>query len=468
MNLQALKIDRDPKPRDARRRRRGKGYLVPTVFVLTLAVVAWVLWPRITQFVDRWRLPSVSTYRVVESHPAAVGAVSGTAANGYVIAARRAALSADTPGRVVEVNVTEGSVVKKGDVVARLFADEYAASLQRAEADLVATRATHTRAQAALEAAQLQRDQRSRLQEAAEAQVRERKANYDQAGLDQARIRDLFNQGISSGAELDQAKSTFKAAQASYQNSQASKAAADSILAAAESDTRVAAGDLTVAEARIDVSIAARDLAKATLEKTIIRAPFDGVVVEKAAEVGEVVSPNSQGGSNARGSLCTMVDFDSLEVQVDLPETSLGTIGEGDAVQIFLDAYVGNAYAGRVDRIWPTADRQKATIELRIVFAEPDDKLRPDMGARVVFSDAPVQETGPAAILIPEDAVVEIDGQAGVFVLNRDTVRFEPVIAGKTKNGRVQIREGLQAGKTIVSDPPASLQDGDRVRTENQ
>ena len=468
MNLQALKIDRDPKSRAASRRRRGGGYFLPTVLTLALAVVVWVFWPRITQFVDRFRLPSVATFRVAESHPAAVGAISGTAANGYVIAARQAALSADTPGRVVEVNVTEGSVVKKGDVVARLFSEEYAAALQRTEADLVATRAGHIRAQAALEAANLQRDQRSKLQDAAAAQVRERKANYDQAGLDQARIQDLFDQGISSGAELDQAKSTFQAVRASYQNGQASKAAADAILAAAESQTLVANGDLSVAAARLDVAIAARNQAAATLEKTIVRAPFDGVVVEKAAEVGEVVSPNSQGGSNARGSLCTMVDFASLEVQVDLPETSLGMIVVGDTVQIFLDAYLDSAYVGRVDRIWPIADRQKATIELRIVFAAPDDKLRPEMGARVVFSDAPVQAGGPAVILIPEDAVVEIGGQTGVFVLGRGTVQFQPVVTGKSKNGRVQISEGLQPGKTIVTAPPPSLQDGDRVLTENQ
>src|SRR5690606_1372654 len=129
---------------------------------------------------------------------------------------------------------------------------------------------------------------------------------------------------------------------------------------------------IAVARAQVDVAKAIEEHAAATLDKTFVRAPFDGIVVLKDAEVGEVVSPNSQGGSNARGSVCTMVDFDSLEVQADVPETSLASVRIGAPVAIYLDAFPGRTYPGKVSRIWPTADRQKASIQVRIVFAARD------------------------------------------------------------------------------------------------
>ena len=173
--------------------------------------------------------------------------------------------------------------------------------------------------------------------------------------------------------------------------------------------------------ARVAVNEANRDLARATLDKTEVRAPFDGVVVLKDAEVGEVVSPNSQGG-NSRGSVVTMVDFASLEVQVDMPETSLHAVAVGGAANIYLDAFPEIAYRGRVERIWPTANRQKATVEVRASFLEPDEKLRPEMGVRVVFTPPEAPPVDPAQdegelVLIPSSCVVRIDARPGVFEL---------------------------------------------------
>ncbi len=122
---------------------------------------------------------------------------------------------------------------------------------------------------------------------------------------------------------------------------------------------------------------AARDLAQATLDKTDVRAPFDGIVVLKDAEVGEVVSPNVQGGGNARGAVCTMVDFDSLEVQANVPETTLGRRCVGAPADVFLDAYPDQRLRRHVDRIWPTADRQKATVEVRVQLDEPTSACGP-------------------------------------------------------------------------------------------
>jgi RND family efflux transporter MFP subunit len=211
--------------------------------------------------------------------------------------------------------------------------------------------------------------------------------------------------------------------------------------------------------------------ATAALDKMDVRAPFDGIVVLKDAEVGEVVSPFSQGGSNARGAVCTMVDFDSLEVQANVAETSLGSVAVGAPVDCYLDALPSKRYPGVVDRIWPTADRQKATIEVRIKLLERDELLRPEMAARVVFreggaADAPTA-SGPPSILLPETAFVLIGGRDGAFVLERDVARFQPVQLGERKLGRVVVTSGLRPGQRIVANPPPSLQDGDRVLVQD-
>ena len=164
-------------------------------------------------------------------------------------------------------------------------------------------------------------------------------------------------------------------------------------------------------------------------------------------------------------------DFSTLEVQVEVPETNLAAVHEGATARIFLDAYPEHAYEGSVLRIWPTANRQKATVEVRVGFTDPDERLRPEMGARVVFLGEdvqPVPSDGASApvILIPRSAVVAIDGQDHVFVLERDLARARPVVLGEERSGRVVVREGLREGERIVDAPPARLEDGDRVREE--
>jgi hypothetical protein len=167
-----------------------------------------------------------------------------------------------------------------------------------------------------------------------------------------------------------------------------------------------------------------------------------------------------------------MVDFDSLEVQANVPENTLKSVEVGAPADVFLDAFPDDRYAGTVDRIWPTADRQKATVEVRIKFARRDDRLRPEMGVRIVFrkdrEPAPEQPTAAAEkrIVVPQEALVQIGGKTGAFVVEQDAVRFAEVTAGEAKGGRVAIDAGLTANQRIVLDPPASLQDGDRIRVE--
>ena len=393
-------------------------------------------------------------------------------ADGYVVAARRAALSADTPGRIVELSVTEGSVVKKGQVVARLFSEELTAAVARAEAELAVAEAGVGRAEAELTAARADVQRLEDAARAAAAQVAMGQADLDLARAEIARVEELLRNEIATQRELDNARMSFGRGQAGLEDAQARQAMAASDLGASQARLLVGEAALREARARVAVAKAGCEQARATLSKTEVRAPFDGVVVLKDAEVGEVVSPNSAGGSNARGSVVTMVDFASLEVQVDVPETTLRSVREGAAAQVFLDAWGDRPYAARVDRIWPTANRQKATVEVRVTFLQPDERLRPDMGARVVFlppeAAAPRQNGAPVerALLVPEQALCRREGQEGVFVLEGDVARFRPLQAGEQKGGRRAVQGGLLRGESIISPPPAALRDGDRVLPE--
>jgi RND family efflux transporter MFP subunit len=427
----------------------------------------WLFHAPLSRRIDDLRLTHVRAQRVVASTAAAAAAVSGTAANGYVVARTRAALSADTPGRIVELNVSEGSVVKRGDVVARLYHDEAEAALRAAEAEVGTQRATVLRLEAELAVAQSEIARAASDVESAAAGVAESAAGLELAELDRRRAETLVAESFESQQRLDQTRAGESQARARLDAARAEESSART--SGEQAQRRLAASQAAVAEgaARVTVTEARRDQAAATLDKTIVRAPFDGVVVLKDAEVGEVVSPNSQ-GAQSRGSVATMVDFKSLEVQVELPETSLAAVAVGAPASIFLDAWPGEAYAGRVLRIWPTANRQKASIEVRVGFDAIDQRLRPEMGARVVFTREGASATEPAgpaegSLLVPTSALVRSDGAHGAFVLERNTVRFRALTLGEERSGKVLVEAGLEDGELIVLAPPPSLADGERV-----
>jgi HlyD family secretion protein len=469
MDLQPLKIERKEAPRAARSRRVR--WLGPVIALACLAFLVWLFHAPIFGLLDLVRLPEVTVVVLHKSTPVSAAAATGTASNGYIVAKTRAALSADTPGRIVQLNVQEGSVVKKGDVVARLYSDEYAANLRRAEADLALSNASLERAKAERKVSGEDFTRLKSVQKSAAADVEAQRAGLAYAELDFQRAEKLLQDNVGTVQQRDQSKSQRDAAKAQLDSAQARLETAAQAVTQADAQLVVLATAEKEAEARLLGMTASRDQAKATLDKTEVRAPFDGIVVLKDAEVGEVVSPNVQGGSNARGSVVTMVDFASLEVQAEVPETSLAAVEIGRPAKVYLDAYPDRAYPGRVDRIWPTANRNKATVEVRVAFLERDDKLRPEMGVRVVFGSENAAESAPAVtmeakpvLLIPLEAVVKSSGEKGVFVLERDRVRFQAVRLGGERSGRAVVESGLAEGDTIVLSPPASLVSGDRVR----
>ena len=464
-NLAGLRIDRQAGRR--RRRSRWPGR------ILVLALVAggaWLFQRPLLEVVDRLRLPEVEVGLLVRTSPSSASGARGAAANGYVVARTRAALSAEQPGRLVEMNVVEGTRVRAGDVVARLDATEQVARLATAEAEVAVARAALERARADARSAGADRAEAEQRVPSAQAELDGARVDLAFARREEERFDELVTQGVAEARRRDEVVRDLARAEAAEQGAGAGLGAARAALEAAterRAAAEVAAGE---AEARLASAAARIAEAQAALEKTNVRAPFDGVVVLKEAEIGEVVSPNSQGGSNARGSVATMVDLASLEVQAEVPESTLAAVRLGGAARIYLDAFPSEPYAGRIDRIWPTADRTKATVEVRATFDAPDERLRPEMGARVVFLE---EEPDPAraaseepVLLMPVRALITVDGARGAFVVERGRVRFQAVTLGDSRGGRVVVEGGLAGDEQLVLDPSASLEDGARVRVK--
>jgi RND family efflux transporter MFP subunit len=477
VDLQSFQINRAPVAKSPRRQ-RSNPWLMRLSLLAGISFALWLFGPAISGFADRMRLPLVKTMIVSAPPPAAAAAASGTAANGYVVAARRAALSSDVPGRIVELLVKEGSVVKQGDVVARLYSDEFAAALARSIADLRVAEASVGRAKAGFDAAKS--DERQSLDgvESSREQLVEATAQSQFANAELTRSKDLSQLGIGSPRETERSQSEASAAQARMRSLEAALRRTNSAAISAQLRVQVAESEIAVAFAQQQAAQATVQQAQATLDKTNVKAPFDGIVVLKDAEVGEVVSPNVQGGNNARGAVCTMVDFNSLEVQANVPETALSMVVEGGPCAVFLDADPDRMLKGKVDRIWPTADRQKATVEVRVQLLDRSSAIRPEMGVRVVFQkaaavtlDAP-QNAAPdaattqakAVLVIPESALVEIGGKTGAFVIERDAVWFQVLSIGERKASRAAVLSGLRVGQRIVLEPPTTLRDSDRVQ----
>jgi RND family efflux transporter MFP subunit len=461
-DISALRIDRS-----GPRRKRKPKWPGRLALLILLGGLAWLFQRPLMGLVDQIRLPEVEVSPLALTSPSSATGARGAAANGYVVARTRAALSAEQPGRIVEIKVVEGTRVSKDDVVARLDSTEQEAALAAAKADMEVARASVSTAEADIATSQAQLSRAESGVAPAQAQLDSRGADLDFARREHDRYEELVAQGVAEVQRRDQVVRDLVRAETAQAASEADLEAAFAAVEVARKQVSAAIGRQAEAEARLVGAEAMVKRSEAALEKTYVRAPFDGVIVLKEAEVGEVVSPNSQGGSNARGSVATMVDFTSLEVQAEVPETTLSAVKLGGPARIYLDAFPSEPFAARIDRIWPTADRTKATVEVRVAFEQLDDRLRPDMGVRVVFLDeepsAPVEEEQPV-LLMPSNALVTIAGQRGAFVLERDTVRFRRVEVGETRASRLVVLSGLAAEDRVVVSPPDTLSDGARVR----
>ena len=411
--LKELRIDRKAPPPPPR---RGAwiGVGVAALVVLLLALAAW--W-----WLGRPDPVEVRTETVAAVDSGGAAASSVLDATGYVVARRMATVSAKVTGKVREILIEEGQHVEAGQVMATL--DPVDADAQR---DLAAAQVAASRSQAG----------------GVEAQLREAEANA-------RRLDQLVRQQLVSRAQYDQAIAERDALRAQ--------------LATARRNTQVARDQLDIAELGLD--------------NTVVRAPFAGVVIAKAAQPGEIVSPLSAGGGFTRTGIGTIVDMDSLEVEVDVGESYIGRVKPGMPVQATLNAYPDWKIPAHVEAIIPTADRGKATVKVRIALDEKDARIVPEMGVAVSFLEKAQpqaqQAAPPRGVRVPAAAIVERDGQDVAFVLTgeQDDQKVEQRVleVGRAvgSDGR-QVLSGLSAGEDVVLDPPATLADGAAVTVAGQ
>ena len=359
----------------------------------------------------RTRAYAVETAVVERLVPGAAGSV--LTATGYVVAQRKAAVASKGTGRLELLNVEEGDRVQKGQIIGRLEAADV-------EASLAAARAADARAKAE--------------QERAEASAREARLAFDRA-------KSLLASQLISQSEFD----------------------------IAEARTRTAEAEVSAAKAAVASTRANVAYAQVQVENTYIRAPFDGTVLTKNADVGEVVAPFASSAS-AKGAVVTLADMLSLEVEADVSESNISQVRPGQSALITLDALPAKPYRGRVKKIVPTADRAKATVLTKIEFLSRDDAVLPEMSAKVSFLSEEGDTAGGAVqtvIAAPARAVVEKKGRSVVFVVAQRQVSEVPVETGQRLGGMVEIRAGLQDGDIVVVDPPDGLRSGGRIQIKS-
>jgi RND family efflux transporter MFP subunit len=386
-DLSELRIRRDA-PARSEPRSRGRLLLVLLPLLVVAAGATYVL--------TRSRPVEVRVATATASGGGSVSA-TGITASGYVVARTKASVSAKIPGRMEYLGVTEGSRVRRGQVMARIESRDYQAALA-----------------------------------AARSAVLEVDAQLAQARRDLERAERLERERVLSKADLENAASRVQVLEAQRQSARAG-----------------------------------RQLAEANLENTLVRAPFDGTVLRKDAEVGEIVAPASAGGGLTRTAIVTMADLATLEVEVDVNEAYIAQIGNGQSARITLDAYPDTSFAGRVRQVVPTADRQKATVQVKVSILDRDPRILPEMGAKVEFTrESGAQAAAPTRrrVVVPSAAVVQSGGASRVWIVSEQKVSARPVEVGATHGDQVEVRSGLQGGETVVVAPPAGLEDGARVR----
>ena len=337
-------------------------------------------------------------------------------ASGYVTARRQATVSSKFTGKVIEVLIEEGMEVEKDQVLARLDDSNVATSYALAEAQL----------------------------KSAKTSLKETQALLNEARAIFRRTQNLLDRQLASEAEMDRARAGSESLAAQLERKQA---------------------DVQVAEKQLDVY-------RQQLEDTIIRAPFAGVVVAKNAQPGEMISPVSAGGGFTRTGIGTIVDMSSLEIEIDVNEAYINRVKAGQKTIATLDAYPDWSIPCHVIAIIPTADRQRATVEVRVGFDALDSRILPDMGAKVAFQEGREQGeaagAGRAGVVVPQTAVSESGGKSFVLLVVDNTVERRAVATAGERGKDMLVTSGISGGDKVIINAPSGLQDGARVKEANE
>jgi RND family efflux transporter MFP subunit len=333
-------------------------------------------------------------------------------ASGYVVAQRKSALASKVTGRLIWLGVEEGSFVKKDQVIARLENQDVSASKDQAAANVNVARHNI---------------------EQAKAELRDATASLN-------RNKELLSRGVI-------ARQTYDDVLARYDKAEAGVAAA---------------------EASLKAATAALEGASALLEYTLIRAPFDGVVLTKDADIGDIVTPLGA-AANAKAAVVTIADMSSLEVEADVSESNLSRVRPGQPCEIQLDALPDQRFRGEIHMIVPTADRSKATVMVKVRFIDNDKRILPEMSAKVAFLSRQVNaEEKKPRIALNQSAVVNRKNHKEVFLVKGNSVVETPVSLGGPIGDMVEVIQGVKVGNVVVLNPPDRLKNGSKIKTEEK
>ena len=399
--METSKLDQLKIQREPESESRSPRGLVLIIIAVVLAVVTYGLFLKSDAAIE------VRTAVAREISQQTAGTVLN--ASGYVTARRQATVSSKFTGKVVEVLIEEGMEVGQDQVLARLDDSNVATRYALAEAQL----------------------------RSAETSRKETQALLHEARAIFKRTQNLMDRELASAAEMDRARAGSESLAAQLERKEA---------------------DVLVAEKQLDVY-------RQQLEDTIIRAPFAGVVVAKNAQPGEMISPISAGGGFTRTGIGTIVDMSSLEIEIDVNEAYINRVKAGQKILATLDAYPDWSIPCHVIAIIPTADRQRATVEVRVGFDELDTRILPDMGVKVAFQDRDVAASaGRAGVLVPQSAVSENVGKQYVLLLTGNVVERRAVATAGLRGKETLVTSGIAAGEKVILNAPFGLQDGDRVK----
>jgi len=383
----------------------GRRFLLLTLVIVVLGGLAYAFWPA--------PVVEVRTIVVREVQGREPSARPGTVLNasGYVTARRQATVSSKFTGRVTDVLIEEGMEVEEGQVLARLDDSNLQPALALAEAQLLS----------------------------AQRGAAETEALLTEARLNFERVQRLVEKKLASEAELDRARALARSLEAQRARKQA------------------------------DIEVAARqvDIYRQQVEDSVIRAPFAGIVVAKNAQPGEMISPVSAGGGFTRTGIGTIVDMSSLEIEIDVNEAYINRVAPGQAVVATLDAYPDWKIPCHVIAIIPTADRQRATVEVRVGFDQLDSRILPDMGVKVAFKEADSErgeEMATQGFLLPATAIRREQGRDYVLVVGDGRVERRAVSTGGSRDGERWVNSGLAAGEAVVVEGPPGLAEGALVK----
>lgn len=445
-DLQVLRIDRE---RTTRRETGRRKWLVVILIIVVILAAGALIAGRL-QLGSEIGLAAKPVRVTVAARRNSGGPEPVLSAGGYIIARNQVEVASKITGRVVSLEVVEGDIVRQGQVIARLDDYEISAQVGQAQANVAATRAR---------LAQLEAGSRPQEIERAKAQMERAKADLNNAELALRRAERLVAEQVLQQQSLDDARARFDMARNAYQ--------------AAKEDYDLARigprqEEIDLARAQVKQAEAELAYAQALHNNTIIRAPVSGVILDRYVDLGEMVTTGFTSDRGARQALVSIADVNDLQVEMDITEADIAKVELNQPTIITPDAYSDRHYRGVVEYIAAVADRQKATIEVKVKVLDPDRFLRPDMGAKVTFyhkgAEAP-KEMG--AIMVPKAAVVNQGGRTVVFVAKDEKAVMQSVTIGREEAGYVEILSGLDGGERVIIGGQTALKDGDKITVQS-